>query len=816
MNTPLTSIEYQVPEGEVLVSKTDINGIITYCNSTFIEVSGYSREELIGSPHNLLRHPDMPKLAFTDLWKTIRANKPWRGLIKNRRKDGSFYWVESDITPLIENGQTAGYVSFRYKTTAEQISQAEAAYRAINKGSSRLYIHEGKIVELENRLERWFSASSIKFRIAAFLSALFSTLVAIGIFNLHEASNAHQFSVDSLEATRMESYALDTARIAELDFQEQLQSWKSMLIGGQDARLFKQQLEEFDQRGATFEARLSLLRTIMQQIGLSGELIDATLESHTKLTDQYHKALNSADLNRNTIDHQVKGADLATVARIEAIVSTIQEAQQNRLRDLNYSLEKSYRSENRRAIVMLVVAAMVGLFLSMRFVVSITQPIRRTTKSLKKVVKLQQHFLNIILKLEVYRDRIDDEQRIGNFIMSRMTETDHRLNAFVQRYTRPAEHLSGDVLIAAFTPSNTIHILLADAVGHGLTAAINVLPLCQSFYDMTHKGFAIDQIAADLNHMVQQFMPVDRFVSATLISIDRHTQVIRVWNGGIPTLQLFNLDGRMVKSWESKNLPLGILPEHEFSAQTEAYRYLEDSQLCLFSDGLVEACSPRGEQFGDARIIELLSNTRHDARFDALIDALDQHLQGLVAHDDISLAIVDIPTGIDPSLMSCRIATQSRSTVTKNGWRIALSLSADELKYLDIVPLLTRITTRIHVTREHNSALFLILSELFNSALNQGVLGLEPHLELHTDDYESYLKLRDTRLKALVSGAIELDIERVIIDNKQAVKIRVAYDGSEYTAIPGELSEGGITLAKNLAYKLEYAGNEVIAYYICG
>jgi PAS domain S-box-containing protein len=823
MNSTTTRIEYPIPEGEVLVSKTDLNGIITYCNNTFIEVSGYHREELIGSPHNLMRHPDMPQQAFTDLWKTIESNKPWRGLIKNLRKDGRYYWVESDITPLFENGQTIGYVAFRYKGTPEQIAQAEAAYQTINNGSSNLYIHEGKVVELQNRLMRWLNASSIKFRIIVFMSALFSTLLAIGVFNLHETSKTHRFTVDSLESTRMEFNALDMARMTELDFKTQLQTWKNILITGHNPDLFAQHLDKFDQQGAAVENRLNLLKALVLKIGMPGESVDDVLETHRQLTRQYHLALQSHDAHRPesvlTVSNLLGDTDQKVITRIEKIISTIQEIQKNNLRNLNYAQEKSYQSENRRAIVMLVVAALVGLFLSMRFVASLTQPIRRSSKSLKKVVKLQQHFLKIILNLEVYRDRIDQQQRIGNFIMSRMTDMSNPLNSSIKRYTKPAEHLSGDILIASITPGNAIHILLADAVGHGLTAAINVLPLCQIFYDLTQRGFQIDRIAVVLNEMIHHFMPVDRFVSATLISIDRHTQVVKVWNGGIPPIGLFNLDGRLLKSWDSQHLPLGILSEDKFSAETESFRYQENGQLCLFSDGFIEARSAQGQPFGMERIIELFGQTSADVRFDTLVGSLNRHLRGRAAHDDISLAIVDIATEFDQNLQSGPSAARLGVVVNNDDWRIALSLGANELKYLDIVPLLTRITKRIHLTRKHNSALFQILSELFNNALDQGILQLGLHHELNSGDYEKYLELRNERLQILKTGKIELETEHVLIDDQQAIKIRVAYRGGEFNdaAATGACSPDSneINLTRSLAYKLECTSNEITAYYLC-
>jgi aerotaxis receptor len=99
-NLPVTNTEYKMREGEPIVSKTDLKGKITYVNPAFIEVGGYSQEELIGSPHNIVRHPDMPPEAFGDMWQTLKSGEQWTGMVKNRRKNGDFYWVLANVTPI--------------------------------------------------------------------------------------------------------------------------------------------------------------------------------------------------------------------------------------------------------------------------------------------------------------------------------------------------------------------------------------------------------------------------------------------------------------------------------------------------------------------------------------------------------------------------------------------------------------------------------------------------------------------------------------------------------------------------------------------
>jgi aerotaxis receptor len=117
-----------------LISTTDINGNITYSNEAFIAISGYSQSELIGSPHNIVRHPDMPKAAFGVLWEHLKAGKSWMGVVKNRCKNGDFYWVSAYITPIKENGRIVGFESVRVKPTREQIARAEALYARIRQG----------------------------------------------------------------------------------------------------------------------------------------------------------------------------------------------------------------------------------------------------------------------------------------------------------------------------------------------------------------------------------------------------------------------------------------------------------------------------------------------------------------------------------------------------------------------------------------------------------------------------------------------------------------------------------------------------------
>ena len=133
-NLPVTEQELFLDPRRPIVTKTDLKGRITYANPAFVEISGFAEAELIGQPHNVVRHPDMPPAAFQDLWDTIKDGHPWQGLVKNRAKGGGFYWVDAYVTPLTEHGRHVGYMSVRAAPARDKVSEAERLYREINAG----------------------------------------------------------------------------------------------------------------------------------------------------------------------------------------------------------------------------------------------------------------------------------------------------------------------------------------------------------------------------------------------------------------------------------------------------------------------------------------------------------------------------------------------------------------------------------------------------------------------------------------------------------------------------------------------------------
>ncbi len=187
VNMPVTNNEIEMQDDEMLVSKTDLKGIITYCNQKFIDISGYNEQELYGNNHNMVRHPDMPAAAFQDLWGTVKSDKAWTGIVKNRCKNGNFYWVKANVTPIRENGRTVEYMSVRSKPTAKEITDAETLYAKLSNGEASLQATRWQKLNVFNKLSlgKKLGATTIMFLLS---------IITLLVLLVHEDNRAINFA----------------------------------------------------------------------------------------------------------------------------------------------------------------------------------------------------------------------------------------------------------------------------------------------------------------------------------------------------------------------------------------------------------------------------------------------------------------------------------------------------------------------------------------------------------------------------------------------------------------------------------------------
>ena len=264
-------------------------------------------------------------------------------------------------------------------------------------------------------------------------------------------------------------------------------------------------------------------------------------------------------------------------------------------------------------------------------------------KAVQRISDIQNKLSATMLELQQYKQAEEREQEMAFDLMETLFDKGHHLEGEeFHAWHIPATLFSGDLIIANKSSNNRLYLLHADSTGHGLTAALPLLPVSQTFYQMSSKGFSIGHVAKEMNKQLKFIMPINRFVAVTLILMDFNNNMLEIWNGGNPTVFVTNEDKEVVKKFDSTHLALGILPDEAFDGQTEFLCCEGNNSIVLYSDGLIEAENSDGKPFDENMLLDVLK-TETDAAVlrNNIVNAVTAHIGGGKAHDDMSLVVLD-------------------------------------------------------------------------------------------------------------------------------------------------------------------------------
>ncbi|WP_342653153.1 PAS domain-containing methyl-accepting chemotaxis protein [Pseudomonas sp. F3-2] len=324
-NQPITQRERTFPAQQRLISTTDARGVITYCNDAFVEISGFSRDELIRAPHNTVRHPDVPSAVFEHMWGTLKQGLPWMGIVKNRCKNGDHYWVNAYVTPIFDQKQVIGFESVRIKPTAEQIRRAEALYSRLNNGKPAVPTRDKWLPVLQDWLP-FILVSQLSFLIGVWLNshwgfALAAALsVPLGLMGLSWQQRgikrllrlAEQTTSDPLIAQMYTDSRGPQARL-EMSILSQEARLKTCLTRLQDtAEHLNSQARQSDSLAQSSSSGLERQRVETEQVATAVNQMAATTQevaSHVQRT---------ADATQQANELTRRGRDIASETR-EAI-----------------------------------------------------------------------------------------------------------------------------------------------------------------------------------------------------------------------------------------------------------------------------------------------------------------------------------------------------------------------------------------------------------------------------------------------------------------------------------------------------------------
>jgi serine phosphatase RsbU (regulator of sigma subunit) len=329
---------------------------------------------------------------------------------------------------------------------------------------------------------------------------------------------------------------------------------------------------------------------------------------------------------------------------------------------------------------------------------------------------------------------------------------------------RPASVFSGDLILVEKNPSGTLHVLLGDFTGHGLAAAIGALPAADIFRSMTSRGYSPPEILAEINRKLRGFLPTGMFLAVVFIRLHQDGKALTLCNCGLPEVLIQDgQTGSIRQKIPSQSLPLGI------SARQNAFKMnlvevSEGDQVVIATDGFTEAKNAAGEFLGSERFQNLLENGPPQGVFERLVTGLEAFIGDTSLDDDVTLAVIPcrgrLPVQTDVSTQPPPVALASSEKLMDAAgsevWEWETRLGSSLIKKTDLAPVLLRNLTDFLGAHEQRHALFTVISELLNNAVDHGLLGLDSHIKDSPEGFVQYFEERTRRLADLNTGHIRI------------------------------------------------------------
>ncbi|SFX08490.1 Histidine kinase-like ATPase domain-containing protein [Pseudomonas sp. NFR02] len=404
-----------------------------------------------------------------------------------------------------------------------------------------------------------------------------------------------------------------------------------------------------------------------------------------------------------------------------------------------------------------------------------------------------------------HHEHLLHEQRAAKAVFDKVAHSGCINAAPNIRYLQsPYALFNGDLLLAAYTPSGDMHVLLGDFTGHGLPAAIGAMPLAEVFYGMTAKGYGLTQTLREMNAKLKRILPVDMFCCATLLCLSAQRRAVEVWNGGMPEGYVHEVATGRRTPLMSRHLPLGVLSAEAFDDSTEVWPMALGDRVFLLSDGVLDTADANDQLFGAERLQQVFAANREP---DRLFEDIEQALAAFrgQARDDVSMVEITLQAGQPLRAAEPMYADSGRSCPLD--WSVSFEFRAQTLRTYNPLPYLLQLLLEIHGLRAQSGALYSVMAELYSNALEHGVLGLDSRLKRDAQGFAQYYRQRHERLAQLDSGYVRVHVQVVPTDKGGKLTLRLedsgqGFDVEQELARPVDidrLSGRGLSLVRQLS-----------------
>jgi CheY-like chemotaxis protein len=425
-----------------------------------------------------------------------------------------------------------------------------------------------------------------------------------------------------------------------------------------------------------------------------------------------------------------------------------------------------------------------------------------------RIRELTQQIKEKNTELTLHNSRWEREKSIVSHIFNRALE--HNLSDCrnLRSHIAPASTFNGDILLSAPSPSGGLYVFLGDFTGHGLGASIGTLPIANSFDQLVNRHLSVGEIASEFNRMLLSMLPDYMFCCATLLELNSHGNSVQLWSGGLPDGYIIAADGVIKEAIVSRNIPLGIESNENFSQGFEVKKLEEGEKIILFTDGIVEAENPQGEFFTEEGLKNVFVSGVSDP-LGSVLNKLDAFTQGAEQHDDITLVEV---SGGKVSIRGDVIEESIQYEGVR--WNIRFNLDVKDLQRANPVEEIMSVLGAQTLLRPNRDVIGLLLSELYSNALEHGILQLSSDMKRTEEGFIEYYNQRRTRLSLLKDAYIKISCKLIYDEEKELVlriKMEDSGSGFDVSAImegAGEDSFGrGVSLIHRVCKRTEYMKN---------
>ena len=376
--------------------------------------------------------------------------------------------------------------------------------------------------------------------------------------------------------------------------------------------------------------------------------------------------------------------------------------------------------------------------------------------------------------LRLFNQRVAREHAIVEHIFSHAIVNHPEVLGHFDYFLKPAETFNGDLFLCEASPSGGIYFIVGDFTGHGLASAIGALPVTRAFQELSQQGVSISEIVSELNQILIKFLPSDMFMAAVVGEINAAGNQVTLWQGGMPAVIVPAASDVVLRKFTSRHMALGILQEHELNTDTDSIHLGHNEQLIVCSDGLIEIANDDGDMLLEDGLVSIIKEqmTKSSAiNAQSLFNRAKAHCETSTFHDDVTVVIFTSKP-IQMTLHSQ--AANAFPSVHE------IVLDAAHLKQPDVLQRVLQLVGQCEGIQGIRSILYTVLSELFNNALEHGILKLESRLKQDSMGFAKYYEKREASLEQLNHGRIIIRVESLPEKNEVLLSVEDSGQGFQW------------------------------------